>query len=156
MKSIVRKNDEAVSPVIATILMVAITVVLAAVLYVMVSGLISPTGNAPKAIGVAVTKSSNGANWILTFTSVPTGLSNTTTTLTVTTTAGGSTAVTAKPLGDLTATYFGTNGVQYIASLTTGQLGAGDRILLALTTFPAGDQYSISSSGSILASGTLQ
>ena len=33
-----RKNSEAVSPVIATILMVAITVVLAAVLYVMVMG----------------------------------------------------------------------------------------------------------------------
>jgi len=34
----VRRNEEAVSPVIATILMVAITVVLAAVLYVMVLG----------------------------------------------------------------------------------------------------------------------
>jgi len=46
MKSvrIIRKDDAAVSPVIATILMVAITVVLAAVLYVMVSGLISPVG----------------------------------------------------------------------------------------------------------------
>src|SRR5436309_7177380 len=40
MKSIIRKDKEAVSPVIATILMVAITVVLAAVLYVMVSGLL--------------------------------------------------------------------------------------------------------------------
>jgi flagellin-like protein len=40
----VRKDERAVSPVIATILMVAITVVLAAVLYVMVSGLIGPTG----------------------------------------------------------------------------------------------------------------
>ncbi len=40
MKTIIRKDEEAVSPVIATILMVAITVVLAAVLYVMVSGLI--------------------------------------------------------------------------------------------------------------------
>ncbi len=37
MKSIIRKDEAAVSPVIATILMVAITVVLAAVLYVMVS-----------------------------------------------------------------------------------------------------------------------
>ncbi len=36
MKSIIRKDEAAVSPVIATILMVAITVVLAAVLYVMV------------------------------------------------------------------------------------------------------------------------
>jgi len=39
----VRKDREGVSPVIATILMVAITVVLAAVLYVMVSGLIVTT-----------------------------------------------------------------------------------------------------------------
>jgi flagellin-like protein len=34
-----RKNDEAISPVIATILLVAITVVLAAVLYTMVLGI---------------------------------------------------------------------------------------------------------------------
>ncbi|MCK4366544.1 MAG: type IV pilin [Thermoplasmata archaeon] len=40
---IIRRNEKAVSPVIATILMVAITVVLAAVLYVMVSGLIGGT-----------------------------------------------------------------------------------------------------------------
>lgn len=37
-----RANEEGVSPVIATILMVAITVVLAAVLYVMVTNLIGP------------------------------------------------------------------------------------------------------------------
>jgi flagellin-like protein len=43
---IIRRNEEAVSPVIATILMVAITVVLAAVLYVMVSGLIGGTTTA--------------------------------------------------------------------------------------------------------------
>ncbi len=48
MKAIIRKDERAVSPVIATILMVAITVVLAAVLYVMVSGLISgPTSTKP-------------------------------------------------------------------------------------------------------------
>ena len=41
-----RKNKEAVSPVIATILMVAITVVLAAVLYVMVMGF-GGTGSTP-------------------------------------------------------------------------------------------------------------
>jgi len=39
-----RRDRSAVSPVIATILMVAITVVLAAVLYVMVSGLLPPIG----------------------------------------------------------------------------------------------------------------
>ena len=50
MKAIIRKDERAVSPVIATILMVAITVVLAAVLYVMVSGLISSPGITRKAI----------------------------------------------------------------------------------------------------------
>ncbi len=43
-KSFIRKDEEGVSPVIATILMVAITVVLAAVLYIMVIGL-APTGS---------------------------------------------------------------------------------------------------------------
>lgn len=42
-----RRDEDAVSPVIATILMVAITVVLAAVLYVMVIGFGGTTGTAP-------------------------------------------------------------------------------------------------------------
>ncbi|MEM2944055.1 MAG: type IV pilin N-terminal domain-containing protein [Methanomassiliicoccales archaeon] len=42
-----RRDSEAVSPVIATILMVAITVVLAAVLYVMVMGFGGPSSNPP-------------------------------------------------------------------------------------------------------------
>ncbi len=41
------KNEEGVSPVIAVILMVAITVVLAAVLYVMVSGMLTGGGSTP-------------------------------------------------------------------------------------------------------------
>ena len=42
----IRREEEGVSPVIATILMVAVTVVLAAVLYVMVMGMVS-SGPAP-------------------------------------------------------------------------------------------------------------
>jgi len=47
-----RRDEEAVSPVIATILMVAVTVVLAAVLYVMVMGMISggPAPDMPLAL----------------------------------------------------------------------------------------------------------
>jgi len=45
----IRKDSEAVSPVIATILMVAITVVLAAVLYVMVLGFGGTTTTTPTA-----------------------------------------------------------------------------------------------------------
>lgn len=47
MKKIYKKKDDAVSPVIATILMVAITVVLAAVLYVMVIGFGSGGSSTP-------------------------------------------------------------------------------------------------------------
>src|SRR5437016_13992794 len=62
MKSVIRKDEAAVSPVIATILMVAITVVLAAVLYVMVSGLITPVGgNKPLVTFAAVDQSSGNA-----------------------------------------------------------------------------------------------
>ncbi|TLZ43274.1 MAG: type IV pilin, partial [Methanobacteriota archaeon] len=50
MRHIIREDDDAVSPVIATILMVAITVVLAAVLYVMVSGLITGPGSTPQSM----------------------------------------------------------------------------------------------------------
>src|SRR5947209_12004557 len=62
MKSVIRKDEAAVSPVIATILMVAITVVLAAVLYVMVSGLITPVGgNKPLVTFAAVDQSRGNA-----------------------------------------------------------------------------------------------
>ncbi len=58
---LIRKDESAVSPVIATILMVAITVVLAAVLYVMVSGLLSgPGATKPKVTFGTVTAIPNG------------------------------------------------------------------------------------------------
>jgi len=52
-----RKNAEAVSPVIATILMVAITVVLAAVLYVMVMGFSSGGGSNTPTVAMSKTES---------------------------------------------------------------------------------------------------
>jgi len=52
----IRKDSEAVSPVIATILMVAITVVLAAVLYVMVMGFGGPSSQTPTGAFTTATK----------------------------------------------------------------------------------------------------
>src|SRR5437879_11731331 len=71
MRTIIRKDEQAVSPVIATILMVAITVVLASVLYVMVSGLISGPGSTPTAWGVNIARPGSQTNWTLTCTSIP-------------------------------------------------------------------------------------
>jgi len=49
-----RPNKNAVSPVIGTILMVAITVVLAAVLYVMVTGLVTNPGETKPTVSLSV------------------------------------------------------------------------------------------------------
>ena len=62
-----RKNKRGVSPIIATILLVAITVVIAAVLYVLVSGYIGGAGSAPKSIELANPSGASGT------TTVPTG-----------------------------------------------------------------------------------
>jgi flagellin-like protein len=65
-----RLKDSGVSPVIATILMVAITVVLAAVLYVMVSGFTHSPGTANSA---GLTESSNttaSGNYVITISSI--------------------------------------------------------------------------------------
>lgn len=60
---IIRRNEKAVSPVIATILMVAITVVLAAVLYVMVSGLIGGTTASEPNVQLAQASGQGSDSW---------------------------------------------------------------------------------------------
>ncbi len=59
-----KQNEEAVSPVIGVILMVAITVILAAVIAAFVFGM---TGNVQTTKTVAVTVGQNGDNVILTY-----------------------------------------------------------------------------------------
>jgi len=55
------KGKRAVSPIIATILLVAITVVLAAVLYVLVSGLVHTGASTPYSVGMTTATPSNPA-----------------------------------------------------------------------------------------------
>ena len=145
MKTIVRKNEEAVSPVIATILMVAITVVLAAVLYVMVSGLITSPGNTQKLIVGTVTIS--GGNWIVTFTSVPAGITPASVSVSVTTSAGVSTNVTAVALSALS---FATNGMKYQAAGTTGNIAPADSLLISQAWWAAGYRVTMTNSGQII------
>jgi archaeal type IV pilus assembly protein PilA len=153
MQSIIRKDEEAVSPVIATILMVAITVVLAAVLYVMVSGLITGPGGTPTAMGVSVQQSGDGTNWIMTITSAPTGKAYTTTTLAIFHTDGSSN-LSATALSALSAT---TNGCALAkASSTATAIQAGDRILCKTTWYVSGTTYQYSDGTNILATGKLR
>ena len=55
------KGKRAVSPIIATILLVAITVVLAAVLYILISGLTKGPGNTPLGTALALAPPNEGS-----------------------------------------------------------------------------------------------
>lgn len=66
-----RPNKNAVSPVIGTILMVAITVVLAAVLYVMVTGLVTSPGDTKPTVSLSAGTWSGGTS-VVSITSVST------------------------------------------------------------------------------------
>ncbi len=146
MKAIIRKDEDAVSPVIATILMVAITVVLAAVLYVMVSGLITGPGNAPKSIGATISVSSDGTNYIVLFTSVPLNTANSTVSISISTASGG-TALAATPLNSAAALQ--TAHIVYSPATTTGSLAANDKILIQVSSYPSSDTVTLTSGGSI-------
>ncbi len=116
MKAIIRKDEQAVSPVIATILMVAITVVLAAVLYVMVSGLIGPTGTSKPVVsfttGVPVT---NGEQLAIASASQAVGPANYKVNLAVNGTAGSAIAMPTTGGGSVSITVTGITGAFTVA-----------------------------------------
>src|SRR5437867_8762823 len=152
MKSIIRKDEAAVSPVIATILMVAITVVLAAVLYVMVSGLITGPGGTPQAMGVGVQPSSDGSNWVVTGSRPHSSQCSSSSTLAIFHEDGSA---------NLTATAFASLGAANGCSLskvTTAGNGVeeGERVLCNTSWYVAGSQYQISVGTAVRESSNLQ
>ncbi len=122
-----------------------------------------PTGT-PRAIGVAVSKSSDGTNWTLTFASVPTGLSPATTYLKLNS-ASGATLLPSTPLNGLGGmmSMMGSSGMlymQYEAGMTN-TVSAGDMVRIGTTfagtgTSTTGCQVQITVTGAILYSGMLQ
>src|SRR3989440_6021905 len=96
---------------IADLLMVAITVVLAAVLYVMVSGLLTPTGQGPRVMGVNIGRSGDGTNWTLLITTTPSGLTTSAVKLTITT-SGGLTSLSPTAFASLTSASWNANKAQ--------------------------------------------
>lgn len=149
----IRRDRAAVSPVIATILMVAITVVLAAVLYVMVSGLVSGPGSTPQAIGVTVKKTPDGTNWELTLTDVPAGMAPSSVYLIVFKT-DGTVNLTKTALSSLSVSSHGAQFVKIDTSATTIQ--PGDKILMKTSWYAAGTTFQLVDSDGVLAQGKLQ
>src|SRR5437899_10755955 len=113
---------------IVVVLAIAMAVVLAGLFVAVFSvwPLSVPTGPAPRSIGVNLARSSDGTNWVLTFTSVPTGLSPFNTMLAILT-SGGVTALSATPLGSLN---YSSVGALYAQAQQGGPVAVGDRILI--------------------------
>src|SRR2546426_1700902 len=135
MKSIIRKDEAAVSPVIATILMVAITVVLEAVQYVMVSVLLTRAGQRPRVMGVNIGRSGDGTNWTLLITSTPSGLTTAAVKLKITT-SGGLASLSPAVFSAVPSGAWNTNKAQFVGTGGT-TIVVGDRVLISTTTYPS-------------------
>jgi len=153
---LIRKDQEAVSPVIATILMVAITVVLAAVLYVMVSGLLgggSTTG--AKSVGLTVTQTGN--SWVMLVSSVSaSGIALSATTISIFDQNANPTNISNVKLSSIETTAF--NGVKYTCKNTPCEtdIVVGARLTVNSIWFPANYNYELADTSSILARGTYK
>ncbi len=156
MRAIVRTDEQGVSPVIATILMVAITVVLAAVLYVMVSGLISTPTQPGTGWGFSLGQSTNGSNWTVGFTAVPPSAAQSSVFITVNS-AGGAAIESNQKLSDVYANACqGTSGAKglcygmYYHGSSPTAVSAGDSLLLLVSQFPSGSSIQIVSGSTVV------
>lgn len=138
---------------IGTILMVAITVVLAAVLYAMVA----QTPPEQRTLMVGFVKQSTGQNWTLTVTSVSGQVMLDATTITLRNANGVVMyPLSGVPLGELTAQNWATYKALY-QKMKPGDTSvtAGASILIDKATYPQGCTYNLVASNNIIASGAL-
>lgn len=144
--------------ILVVVLVGLVSVVAVAILYVMASGL---TTHPPvPSFGVTVSRSLDGLEWVLTFTSVPQGFTQNGTSVSLLT-ASGTWLLTPTTLYQLEGN--GQAGVRYVPKATGVSYTAcapGDRIFMASGTgtnqYPAGTMVHIIGAGTILYSGTLQ
>lgn len=152
----IRRKDDAVSPVIATILMVAITVVLAAVLYVMVIGFGGDT-NIDTPLGMNV-QNKNQTSVTILISDAPTDAKITSTSVSVTH-DGSPTAVTNVTVyssaGSIIAVYTGTWSYYGGKTADTAEFASGMTIVVNAAAISAGDQVVFSSSESYYGTTTV-
>jgi len=114
---------------------------------------VPPSNNGgPQPMGVFVTRSADGTNWVLHVVSTPPGKAYTQTYLTLIR-SDGTTNLTSTPLSSLAVATSGCSLQQASGSSTT--VSVGDRILCQTSWYVAGTEYRISDSTTVLAAGEL-
>ena len=135
-----RKSEEAVAPVIATILMVAITVVLSAVLYAMVGGLV-PDDQDP-VVFITATVVGSDKNWTVEVIDVSGGPIATSDVRILVTKGDSDTGLKSTLVSDMdSGTYH--NGVRFIEATTEGYINVGDRFTLDKGIYVQGTKISL-------------
>ena len=112
-----KARKRGVSPIIATILLVAITVVLAAVLYVLISGLTKGPGSSPITGSYSVTEGATANTFVLSIQNFPSAGWNDIN-YKVTNPTGGSVSIASYTVKDISGNTFvsSTNGVTWTAT----------------------------------------
>ena len=128
MKILYGKKEKGVSPVIATILMVAITVVLASAVYLMVSGYIGSSPSKPVAIGVSPSTNATATQFLITSGNISVS-SSSPLIITITPTSGSPVSVSltnvappTQPSG-YTVLVYSVTGTHYLAAGDTISIG---------------------------------
>ena len=124
------------------------TVVLAAVLYVMVSGFVRPIGKGPQVMGVSIQKTGDGKNWTLAIISTPPGLTTSEVRLTIIATTGEPNV--SKAFRALPWTL---DGALFVGSGTT--IAVGEYLLMDAIRYPVQYQVQISDAETILYAATF-
>lgn len=136
----IRKDEEAVSPVIATILMVAITVVLAAVLYVMVLGIGGPGQITPP---IGMSKGSTSTTWTFSISSIGgAGQVLKTDVYVLVKNAAGTITIQSVQLAATLAP-----GFNYSAASSGTYMSVGDTFTLVKTTYAVGSTMTLLTAG---------
>ena len=136
-----RKSEEAVTPVIATILMVAITVVLAAVLYAMIGIFFQVDPNVKY---VSATIGSNDKNWTIEVINIQGGSLATSDVRILVREADLDVGLKSTLVSEMKSdTYH--NGVRFIEATAEGYLNVGDMFTLDKTAYALGVKVSIMS-----------
>jgi len=138
------KNRSGVSPVIATILMVAITVVLAAVLYVMVMGFGGTSSSAPTGTFTSAAKSSTANTMVFTFNTMSKDTQFTDCKVSIVKDSGASSLTPALATGSTGVT---TTDTTYKVVSTDlggdGKISNGDYLTISATTLTSGSTYTV-------------
>jgi flagellin-like protein len=128
-KTEIGRNSRGVSPVIATILLVAVTVVLAAILYVMTSGLVGGNTVTPM---IGATKTHNDVDTIWTVNAITGGGSIRQTDIYIQLKNDTGFIILTQPLftvGNLSGCN-GSHGFHFVSSTTSGFVSVGDSFFL--------------------------